>query len=575
MKSLIRNTGFYSAAVFAVATILPLVARAQAPKPFGAVPNARQIEWYHREAQVFLHFGMNTFTGAEWGTGSEDPNVFNPTALDCGQWMRVIKNGGFTGAILVVKAYDGFCLWPSDYTTHDVESSTNWRGGKGDVVRDFVDSCRAYGIKPGLYMSIGDFHSEKLGNYWTYYLNQEREILQKYGKIWEIWWEVTSSNPGMDSANMKRYADSVRLWNPDCVIWSNARAKTVTADVRWIGNEGGSSGDPCWATENMGFTNLGSGILGGSVYCPAEVNSSDRRGWFWHEDQNDSVNSINDMWNKYFNSVGHNCTWLYNIPPDNRGLIYSTDSIRVDSLGGWIYGTFKAPHANLAEGAKVTTLHPRGAGYEPTNLVDTAEATYYATPDSIYTDTIVFDLGSAKTFDCLMLREVIELGHRTTGWGVDYSSDNASFTPLVSNKQSVGYKWLEKFDPVTARYVRLKITKGQACVALNTFGVYKKTFVRPQDIPIGTANPSIRQIAAPSVEISVFGRLVQLPQSFAGKPFTAELLDLRGRTLAVTRIDTKQALTETCTLTKVAHSGLYLIKCTGESGVVIRKFMAR
>jgi alpha-L-fucosidase len=577
MKSLLRNTAFYSAAIYAVTSILPMVAQAQAPKPFGAVPNARQIEWFHRERQALLHFGMNTFTNSEWGTGNEDPTQFNPTALDCGQWVRTIKKAGFTSAIFVAKHLDGFCAWPSEYTTFDVASS-NWRGGKGDLVREFVDSCRAYGIKPGILLAEDDFHCERALNmsstdYPKYYTNLLKEICNNYGTIWEMQWGWGANSQINDSATIKMYADTLRKLQPDCVIWSDAKAKNVTADARWIGNEVGSSGDPCWATEDMAFSNLGNGVLGGSVYCPAEVSSSDRGVWFWHSAQNNSVNTVDDMWNKYFQSVGHNSIWLYNLPPDNRGLICATDSMRVDSVNCWIYGTFKT---NLAEGATVTTKHPRGTGYEPANLVDTAEATYYATPDDIYTDTITFDLGSAKTFDCLMLREVIQLGHRTLGWGVDYSSDNSSYMSLITKKQSIGYKWLEKFDPVTARYVRLKITKGRACVALNTFGVYKKTFVRPPEIPlVGTVVPAVHHIAAQSVAIPVFGHSVELPSSFASKPFTAELLDLRGRTLAVTRVDAKQTLTGTTTLVKIAHSGLYLVKCSGESGFVVRKFMAR
>jgi alpha-L-fucosidase len=572
MKPFFRNICFYSTAVFtAVTTMLPLVAKADAPKPYGAVPNARQIEWFHRECQVFIHFGVNTFTGAEWGSGNENPTVFNPTALDCGQWMRTIRGGGFTSAIFVAKHHDGFCHWPSEYTTFDVASS-NWRGGKGDLVKEFADSCRAYGIKPAIYMSIGDFHSEKLGNYAEYYLNQEKEILHNYGKIWEIWWDGANAQNN-DEATMKRYADSVHKWAPECVIWSDAKAKNATADARWIGNEGGSSSDPCWATEDAAFSNLGGGVRGGAIYCPAEVNSSIRPGWFFHESENNRVNTVDDLWNKYFQSVGHNATWLLNLPPDKRGLIHPTDSTRVDSLNGWVYGTFKT---NLALGATVTTLHPRGTGYEPANLVDMAESTYYATPDDVLTDTIVFDLGSAKTFDVLMLREVIQLGHRTIQWSVDYSSNNTSYTSLLSNKQSIGYKWLEKFNPVTARYVRVRITKGQASVALNTFGVYKKTFTRKPDIIVGTADPAVNRIAAQSfITIPVFGRSVELPSSFAGKPFTAELLDLSGRRLAVTKVDENQISTGTSKISKGAHSGMYLVKCTSGNAVAVRKFLER
>jgi alpha-L-fucosidase len=567
MKFFLKNTVCYSTAVLAISTLLPLGINAQAPTPFGAVPNARQIEWFHRERQVLLHFGMNTFTNVEWGSGDESPSQFNPTALDCGQWARTIKNAGFTSAILVAKHFDGFCAWPSEYTTHDVASSP-WRDGKGDLVKEFVDSCRAYGIKPGIFMGPGDFHSEKLGNYPTYYLNQTKEIFQNYGKIWEMYWDGANSTIN-DSATMKMYADTIHKLRPECVIWSDQKGKSVTADARWIGNEAGNSSDPCWATEDMAFSNLGSGVQGGSIYCPAEVSSSIRPGWFWHQSENNRVNTVENLWNKYFNSVGRNAIWTLNLPPDNHGLIYKTDSMRVDCLNSWIHETFRT---NLAEGATVTSLHPRGAGYEPANLVDTAEATYYATPDNILTDTIVFDLGSAKTFDVLMLREVIELGHRTIGWSVDYSSDNSSFTSLLKDKQSVGYKWLEKFGPVTARYVRLNITKGQASAALNTFGVFKQQKI-PSD-PVGTAYPTTNRIAIQSViTMPVFGRTLELPSSFAGKQFTAELLDLSGRRLAVSRFDANQASSETSPLVNSAHSGMYLVKCTSGNDVAVRKFM--
>jgi alpha-L-fucosidase len=567
MTSFLRSTACCGAAVLVAAVILPLVAMAQPPTPFGAVPNARQVEWFHRERQVLLHFGMNTFSNVEWGTGNEDPKQFNPTALDCGQWARTIKKGGFTSAIIVAKHFDGFCGWPSEYTDFDVASS-NWRGGKGDLIREFVDSCRAYGIKPGFYMGVGDFHSEKLGNYPTYFMNQTREILKNYGTIREMWWDGANVQ-AMDSAIMKNIADTIHQLQPNCVIWSDQRGKNAYADARWIGTESGlGTGDPCWATENMAFSNLDSGILGGSVYCPAEVSSSIRPGWFWHQSENNSVNTVEVLWNKYFQSVGRNATWTLNLPPDTRGLISASDSMRVECLNSWIDETFRT---NLAEGATVNASHPRGAGYEPANLVDSAEATYYATPDSVNTDTIVFDLGSAKTFDVLMLREVIELGHRTTGWSVDYSSDNASYASLCANKQSIGYKWLEKSNPVTARYVRLKITKGQACITLNTFGLYKQRKT-PAD-PVGTGAPAGPRVAARSVVVPVFGRSLELPPAFAARPFTAALLDLRGRTLAVMRIDTKPAPTGARTLAAVDRPGLYIIRCTGESGVVIRKLL--
>jgi hypothetical protein len=169
-----------------------------------------------------------------------------------------------------------------------------------------------------------------------------------------------------------------------------------------------------------------------------------------------------------------------------------------------------------------------------------------------------------------MLREVIELGHRTTGWSIDYSSDNTTYTSLIPGKQSIGYKWLEKFNPVTARYVRIKITEGQACPALNTFGVYKQQSVNPD--PVGTATPAVKAAApAPVYTFQVFGRSVELPKSFVRGPFTAELLDLQGRTVATTIVDAKRPQTET--MAPAAGAGLFLVKCTIGNEVVVRKFM--
>jgi alpha-L-fucosidase len=170
---------------------------------------------------------------------------------------------------------------------------------------------------------------------------------------------------------------------------------------------------------------------------------------------------------------------LLNYPPNKEGLISSIDAQRTDSLRYWIHGTFKT---NLAAGAKIKTLHPRGANFNPANMVDAREQTFYATTDNFNTDTIVFDLGIAKTFDVVMVQEVIELGHRTTSWSVDYSSDGKHWIsiPEATAKQSIGYKWLVKFKPVTASYVRLRITGGKACPAIHTFGIYKEQALKPE-----------------------------------------------------------------------------------------------
>jgi alpha-L-fucosidase len=472
--------------VFSCLTIVgmlevPNIFAVEPPAPFGPVPNARQIEWYHREVMAFFHFGINTFEdNVNEGNGKASPTIFNPTALDCGQWMKVLKAAGIPCGILVAKHADGFCNWPSAYTDYSVKYSP-WKNGKGDVVREFTDAAKAAGIKAGIYLGPHDRREPTYGTpgYRIHYANQLTELLRNYGPIWEIWWD----GAGADFLTTDFYtgwAGLVRAYQPQCIIFGTKNSFPF-ADCRWMGNESGVSGDPGWATinpasirdESAHIEQLNQGELDGTAYIPAETDVSIRPSWFYHAEEDDRVKSVAELVKIYCQSVGRNSVLLLNFGPDRRGLIHETDAQNAAGLRKWIDNTFKT---NLARKAKVTSLYPRGAGFEPARLVDGREETYYASAEGHNTDTITFDLGGAKTFDCLMLQEVIQLGHRTTGWSVDYSSDGQNWTPIpeATDKQSIGYKWIIRFEPVTALQVRLRITAGRASVALHTFGIYKQ-----------------------------------------------------------------------------------------------------
>ncbi|MBN1131375.1 MAG: alpha-L-fucosidase, partial [Chitinispirillaceae bacterium] len=516
-----KKTGLIHAVFFETVTFLSAGAVGQAPVPVGPVPHARQIEWYHRETMAFFHFNMNTFTGDEWGDGTASPSRFNPASLDCEQWIRTVKGAGFACAILTAKHHDGFCLWPSAYTTYDIAASP-YKGGAGDVVREFTDACRKYGIKPALYLSPWDRHEPSYGTaaYNTFYANQLRELLANYGTIWEIWWDGAGDQMAFD---FKRWADTVRALQPGCFIFGAKKASPYV-DGRWIGNEDGVAGDPCWATIDRGMidaenlTVLPTGQINGSAFVPAECDVSIRPGWYFHSAENTQVKTVSTLWNTlYFGSTGRNCVFLLNLPPDTRGLVYRTDSVRIDSLGGWIRGTFET---NLAAGATVTARHPRGAPYGPENMVDTSEATYYAGSDGFLTDTLVFNLGSAKTFDCAMLQEKIELGHRITRWSLDYSGNGTAWTGVANaaDRQSIGYKRLVTFSQISAAQVRLRITQGKACPAIHTFGLYRSAYARGPSV--GAAPPSRRQTTVTrgmSGALNAAGTMVMLPDAFAGE----------------------------------------------------------
>ena len=197
---------------------------------------------------LFVHFTVNTFTDKEWGYGDENPDVFNPTALDCRQWAKAAKEAGFKGIILTAKHHDGFCLWPSKYTEHSVKYS-KWRNGEGDVLRELRKACDEYGLKMGVYLSPWDRNSAKYGtpDYITYYRNQLKELTTEYGKIFEVWFDGANGGDGYyGGAKEKRTIDRrtyydwnntrkvVRENQPEAVMFGDGGP-----DIRWVGNESG------------------------------------------------------------------------------------------------------------------------------------------------------------------------------------------------------------------------------------------------------------------------------------------------------------------------------------------------
>ncbi|MDE3252703.1 MAG: alpha-L-fucosidase, partial [Bacteroidota bacterium] len=226
------------------------------PKPYGAIPSQRQLDWQEMERYCFLHFTVNTFTDLEWGLGGEKESVFDPTNFDADQIVSTIAKNGFKGAILTCKHHDGFCLWPSAYTEHSVKNSP-WKNGKGDVVKEISQACKKYGIKFGVYLSPWDRNSAMYGKpeYITYYRNQLRELLTHYGDIFEVWLDGANGGDGYyGGANEKRQIDRntyydwentwalVRELQPNAAIFSD-----IGPDIRWCGNERGYVQDSCWA----------------------------------------------------------------------------------------------------------------------------------------------------------------------------------------------------------------------------------------------------------------------------------------------------------------------------------------
>ena len=441
--------------------------------PSGATPNERQIEWFDRERMVFFHFGMNTFTDKEWGDGTESPSTFNPTELDVRQWVKAIKDGGFTAAILTAKHHDGFCLWPSAYTEHSIKNSP-YKDGKGDIVREFTDACAELGIKAGIYLSPWDRHEKTWGKdeYNDFYVGQLTELLTNYGKIWECWWDGAGSTEAV--YDWERWARTVRTLQPDAVIFGSLGA-TPFVDVRWVGNEKGVAGKPCYATiDEISLvvettSELNSGKLGGERFIPAEVDVSIRPGWFYHKEQDCMVRTPENLIDLWFNSNGSNAGFLLNLPPDRRGLIHEND---VKSLLDFKKTLDKCLSVNYADGATIECDNER-AGCEAENLISDTPSRFYSSNDDNEESIINITLKEKSEFNTVIIREIIELGHKVTDICADVLA-NGEWKEVFKSK-CIGYRLAERFDTVLADKIRLRIKGLKESCALYGLGVHNFT----------------------------------------------------------------------------------------------------
>jgi alpha-L-fucosidase len=332
---------FVRAGALSMAAHWPLSRWPVAPFAARPLPSPAQIAWQRDELAMFLHFGVNTFTDREWGDGREDPSIFAPAQLDARQWARAAHAGGFRAMILTAKHHDGFCLWPTRTTRHSVASSP-WRAGQGDLVREFVDACRAERLRPGVYLSPWDRNSPVYGDSSRYndlYCDQLSELLTGYGPLAEVWFDGAN---GEGPNGKKQVYDWPRVWTlvrrlqPDAVMFSDAGP-----DVRWCGNETGSAGDPNWSTIDPSAVPYpgasGPGIIdalqhghaNGAVWRPPEVDTSIRPGWFHHPAEDGRVRSVETLVDIYLTSVGRNAKLLLNTPPTRDGVLHDTDVARL------------------------------------------------------------------------------------------------------------------------------------------------------------------------------------------------------------------------------------------------------
>ncbi|MBG6234770.1 alpha-L-fucosidase [Pedobacter sp. CAN_A7] len=455
-------------------------------------PSAKQLRWQQLELTAFFHFGMNTYTHKEWGTGKEDPQLFNPDKLDADQWVRVAKESGFKQVILTAKHHDGFCLWPTKTTAHSVKSSP-WKNGNGDVVAEVAAACKKYDIGFGVYLSPWDMNSPLYGTeaYNDLFITQLTELLTQYGQIDEVWFDGANGegpNGKKQEYDFSRWYTHIQKLQPQAVI------AVMGPDVRWVGTETGYGRETEWSVlpaDNLdqGAVSSGSqkdmnikptGFLKGQdigsrdklkgakglVWYPAETDVSIRPGWFYHKKEDSLVKTPEKLLDIYYSSVGRNGVLLLNIPPDKHGLIAESD---IKSLTDWTTRRTKTFEKNLAKGATILTKN----GKNPKALLDQNYKTSWTTKEKDSTAIIEFTLPEAETFDVLSLQENISIGQRIEKFVFEYW--DGKVWKMAAEGTTVGYKRLIRFEPVKAAKVRIRIEQSRLNPTLSEFGLYKQS----------------------------------------------------------------------------------------------------
>lgn len=449
------------------------------PLPYGAVPTARQLEWQKMETYMFVHFGPNTFTDVEWGDGKEDPKVFHPTNLDCRQWAATAKAAGLKGIIITAKHHDGFCLFPSEYSTHTVRQS-GWKGGEGDVLKELSEACGEYGLKFGVYLSPWDQNHPTYGTpeYNDVFANTLTEVHTRYGDIFEQWFDGANGegeNGKKQVYDWEKFRNVVYTHNPDAVIFSD-----IGPDCRWMGNERGVAGATNWSTLNTAGFGVGAdapapeilntGNKNGEHWIPAEVDVSIRPGWFYSPATDNQVKSLQQLIDIYYTSVGRNANLLLNVPPDRRGKIHPNDSTRLMEWRKALDETFAV---NLMEGAQISASDTRGKLYSPANMTDGNYDSYWAANDVTTTATIEITLPEARGFNQLLLQEYIPLGQRVESFHAEYWNGATNQWEKFTEGTTIGYKRILRFPDVKTDKIRIHIDGALACPVINNVALYK------------------------------------------------------------------------------------------------------
>jgi len=465
---------------------------ADAPLPYGALPSERQLALHETEMYCLIHFTPTTFQDKEWGYGDADPAIFNPKHFDAEQIVAAAKAGGFKGIITVAKHHDGFALWPTKTAAYNISESP-WRGGKGDMVKEFQLAARKLGMKFGVYCSPWDRNNPAYGTpeYVQIYRNQLKELYSQYGTLFMSWHDGANGGDGYYGGRKEQrkvdqsiYYDWPNTWaitremQPKATIFSD-----IGPDVRWVGNEKGSADETSWSTITFvgkdgkqpmpGFlddSNLGTGTRHGARWVPTECDVPLRPGWFYHATQDDQVKTPAMLFDLYCRSVGRGGMFDLGLSPNTDGLLHAHDVAVLKAFGDLLKQVFTK---NLIVGATLHASNIRSKNdthYGTANLVDTNRYSYWATDDHVHQAALEIDLPTNTTFNIIRLRENIKLGQRLDSVQVDLWQDGQ--WRRIAHATSIGANRIIRMPTfATGSKLRLQLF-APVSIALSEVGLF-------------------------------------------------------------------------------------------------------
>ena len=413
-------------------------------------PTPQQTMWQDLEFGVILHFSTNTFLNREWGDGTADPKVFNPTNFDPDQWMTAIAASGAKYVVLVAKHHDGFVLWPTEQTNYSIKASP-FQNGKGDIVRDVAAAARRHGLKFGVYLSPWDRHDPRYKDsaaYDTYYNAELEELASHYGDLVEFWLDGAGS--GGHVYNFPKIIETLRTYQPNTIVFADAGLFEY-GDARWAGDETGKIEYENWnVLDRHGYLR----------WRPVEVDTPLRKlHWFWHPNDEASLKSVPELLDSYENSVGRGGQWMLGVAPNNKGLLDDSDAARLRELGSAIrqrYGD------NLA-------LAHRNRDDNSDLALDGDEGTFWTSPGAA-SGALEVVLTKPTMIDHALTMEWLNEGQAVQHYRIQAWVNQGWQT--VVDEYAIGHKKIDHFAPVTTDRVRLEILSSAGTARIREFQLF-------------------------------------------------------------------------------------------------------